>query len=136
MLAAFTAIVLISALEQPLRYRLLVFAGGVYVIARHRANIRRLLEGTEPRIGQHSREFDNLVRALFQQALRDHLRLNFAGALEDIQDTRIGQHAAEIGYSMAKPLPPWICSALSAAAQATRAASSFAIPASRSQRLP
>ena len=26
-----------------------------------------------------------------------------------------------IGYSSAKPLPPWICSALSAAAQATRA---------------
>src|SRR6185295_10859488 len=41
-----------------------------------------------------------------------------------------------IGYSSANPLPPWICSALSAAAQATRAASSLAMPASRSQRRP
>ena len=38
--------------------------------------------------------------------------------------------------SCAKPLPPWICSALSAAAHATRAPSSFAMPASRSQRRP
>jgi hypothetical protein len=42
----------------------------------------------------------------------------------------------EILYSSAKPLPPWICTALSAAAPATRAASSFAMPASRSQRRP
>lgn len=52
MLAALTAIALICALEQPLPYRLLVIAGGVYVIARHRANIRRLWAGTEPRLGQ------------------------------------------------------------------------------------
>ena len=52
MLAALTAIVLVCALEQPLPYRLLVIAGGLYVIARHRANIRRLLNGTEPRLGQ------------------------------------------------------------------------------------
>ncbi|WP_375775280.1 glycerol-3-phosphate 1-O-acyltransferase PlsY [Bradyrhizobium sp. ma5] len=51
MLAALTAIALICALEQPLPYRLLVIAGGVYVIARHRANIQRLLAGTEPRLG-------------------------------------------------------------------------------------
>lgn len=43
MLAAVTAIVLVCGLEQPLPYRLLVIAGGLYVIARHRANIRRLL---------------------------------------------------------------------------------------------
>ena len=54
-LAALTAIALICALEQPLPYRLLVIAGGVYVIARHRANIQRLLAGTEPRLGQSSR---------------------------------------------------------------------------------
>ena len=54
MLAALTAIVLVCALEQPLPYRLLVIAGGIYVIARHRANIRRLLAGTEPRLGQSS----------------------------------------------------------------------------------
>ncbi|MFZ0267979.1 glycerol-3-phosphate 1-O-acyltransferase PlsY [Caulobacter sp.] len=51
MLAALVAIMLIGALEHPLPYRLLVIAGGVYVIARHRANIGRLLAGTEPRIG-------------------------------------------------------------------------------------
>lgn len=51
-LAALTAIALICALQQPLPYRLLVIAGGVYVIVRHRANIQRLLAGTEPRLGQ------------------------------------------------------------------------------------
>lgn len=49
---AFIAIALVCGLEQPLPYRLLVIAGGVYVVARHRANIQRLLAGTEPRIGQ------------------------------------------------------------------------------------
>ena len=42
----------------------------------------------------------------------------------------------EIGNSTAKPLPPWICTALSAAAQATRAPSSLAMPASTSERSP
>jgi branched-chain amino acid transport system ATP-binding protein len=54
MLGALTAIVLVCALDQPIAYRLLVIAGGLYVIARHRANIRRLLAGTEPRLGQGS----------------------------------------------------------------------------------
>ena len=52
MLAALTAIALVWALEQPLPYRLLVIAGSIYVIVRHRANIQRLLAGTEPRLGQ------------------------------------------------------------------------------------
>lgn len=52
MLAALAAIALVCALEQPLPYRLLVIAGAAYVILRHRANIRRLLAGTEPRLGQ------------------------------------------------------------------------------------
>lgn len=52
MLAALIAIVLIIGLEHPLPYQLLVVAGSVYVIVRHRANIQRLLSGTEPRIGQ------------------------------------------------------------------------------------
>ncbi|PBB80332.1 acyl-phosphate--glycerol-3-phosphate O-acyltransferase [Mesorhizobium sp. WSM3879] len=52
MLAALTAIALVCGLEQPLSYRLLVVAGGIYVIVRHRANIQRLLAGTEPRLGQ------------------------------------------------------------------------------------
>ncbi|PDS77170.1 glycerol-3-phosphate 1-O-acyltransferase PlsY [Rhizobium sp. L43] len=52
MLAALTAIALVFGLEQPLPYRLLVIAGGIYVIVRHRTNIRRLLAGTEPRLGK------------------------------------------------------------------------------------
>ena len=51
-LAALTAIVLVCVLEQPWPYRLLVMAGGIYVMVRHRANIQRLLAGTEPRLGQ------------------------------------------------------------------------------------
>jgi glycerol-3-phosphate acyltransferase PlsY len=50
------ALVLVCGLEQPLPYRLLVIAGGINVIARHRANIQRLLAGTEPRLGQGSPE--------------------------------------------------------------------------------
>lgn len=54
MLAALTAITLVCVLEQPLPYRLMVVAGGIYVIVRHRANIQRLLAWTEPRVGQSS----------------------------------------------------------------------------------
>ncbi|MEB2598006.1 glycerol-3-phosphate acyltransferase, partial [Corynebacterium amycolatum] len=54
MSAALTATVLICCLDQPWPYRWLVIAGSVYVIARHRANIQRLLAGTEPRLGQAS----------------------------------------------------------------------------------
>ncbi len=54
MSAALTATVLICCLEQPWPYRWLVIAGSIYVIARHRANIQRLLAGTEPRLGQAS----------------------------------------------------------------------------------
>lgn len=52
MLAALTAIALVCGMEQPLPYRLLVIAGGIYVIARHRPNIARLMSGAEPRLGQ------------------------------------------------------------------------------------
>jgi len=52
LLAALTAIALICGLEHPWPYRLLVIAGGVYVVVLHRANIQRLLTGTEPRVGQ------------------------------------------------------------------------------------
>lgn len=51
-LAALAAIVLVCGFEHPLPYRLLVIGGGIYVIVRHRANIQRLLAGTEPRMGQ------------------------------------------------------------------------------------
>ena len=54
MLAAMTAVILVCSLPHPLPYRLLVIAGSLYVIIRHRANIQRLLAGTEPRLGQSS----------------------------------------------------------------------------------
>jgi hypothetical protein len=57
-----------------------------------------------------------------------------SAAPSKIERMRASQRTRLIGYSSAKPLPPWICSALSAAAQAMRAASSLAMPASRSQR--
>lgn len=56
MLAALAAVVLIHGLDHPIPYRLMVVAGGLYVIARHRANIRRLATGTEPRLGQNQPE--------------------------------------------------------------------------------
>jgi len=40
------------ATHQPLPYILFAIAGGIYVIWRHRSNIQRILDGTEPRIGQ------------------------------------------------------------------------------------
>jgi len=52
MLGAAAAIALVVVLDMPLPYRLLVITGGIYVIVRHRANISRLLAGTEPRFGQ------------------------------------------------------------------------------------
>ena len=55
-IAALAAIILVCSLEHPLPYRLLVIAGGIYVIVRHRTNIQRLLAGTEPPLGQHSPE--------------------------------------------------------------------------------
>lgn len=54
MLAAMTAIILVCGFAHPWPYRLLVIAGGLYVIVRHRANIQRLLAGTEPRLGRSS----------------------------------------------------------------------------------
>lgn len=55
-LGALMAIALVCGLQQPAPYRLLVIAGGVYVIVRHRANIQRLLAGTEPRLGKTAPE--------------------------------------------------------------------------------
>jgi glycerol-3-phosphate acyltransferase PlsY len=44
--------ILMVIFHQPLAYILLGFAGGLYVINRHRTNIERLIAGTEPKIGQ------------------------------------------------------------------------------------
>ncbi|WP_013324008.1 glycerol-3-phosphate 1-O-acyltransferase PlsY [Gloeothece verrucosa] len=43
---------LMWGLTQPLPYLLFAALAGVYVIIRHRTNIKRLIEGTEPKIGQ------------------------------------------------------------------------------------
>jgi glycerol-3-phosphate acyltransferase PlsY len=64
MLAALTAMAFICGLEHPLPYRLLVIAGGIYVIARHHANIRRLLAGTEPRLARSSPESKAAIRPM------------------------------------------------------------------------
>lgn len=53
-LAAVTAILLVFGLDEPLAYRVLVIIGAAFVILRHRANIGRLLAGTEPRVGRFS----------------------------------------------------------------------------------
>lgn len=49
---AISASLWMLALKQPLPYLLLAIAGGIYVLITHRANIQRLLAGTEPRVGQ------------------------------------------------------------------------------------
>jgi glycerol-3-phosphate acyltransferase PlsY len=54
--AAIAAPILMVVFQQPLPYTLTALLGGVYVIWLHRANIQRLLAGTEPQIGQKHRE--------------------------------------------------------------------------------
>lgn len=54
--AAIAAIGLMWGFQQPLPYQLTAFVGGLFVIWRHQANVQRLLAGTEPRLGQKSRE--------------------------------------------------------------------------------
>jgi glycerol-3-phosphate acyltransferase PlsY len=49
---AASAVAVVCALPEPLAYRLMVAAGGIYVVVRHRANITRLLSGAEPKIGR------------------------------------------------------------------------------------
>ena len=51
-LGAIGTIVLMVVLRQPLAYQLLALVGGTYVIWLHRANIARLRNGTEPKIGK------------------------------------------------------------------------------------
>ncbi|NJL86442.1 MAG: glycerol-3-phosphate 1-O-acyltransferase PlsY [Leptolyngbyaceae cyanobacterium SM1_1_3] len=49
--AAIAAFVLMVLTQQPLPYVLLGLAGGLYVMWRHQSNLRRILAGTEPRLG-------------------------------------------------------------------------------------
>ncbi|MGL5032916.1 MAG: glycerol-3-phosphate 1-O-acyltransferase PlsY [Microcystaceae cyanobacterium] len=51
-LGAIAANILMIVLGQPLPYLLFAGVGGIYVIARHKANIERLMTGTEPKLGQ------------------------------------------------------------------------------------
>ena len=48
---AVAVIILMIAFNQPLPYIIFAVFTGIYVIIRHKANIIRLLEGTEPKIG-------------------------------------------------------------------------------------
>ena len=50
--AAIAAIVLMAFFQQPIAFLLMAIAGAIYVILRHKANVQRLLAGTEPRIGK------------------------------------------------------------------------------------
>jgi len=54
MAAAIAAALLMWAFGQPLAFQLTALLGGLFVIWRHQANIRRLIAGTEPRLGQPS----------------------------------------------------------------------------------
>ena len=52
MLAAIGVFAFMLLTHQPFAYCLFGVAAAVYIIFRHRANIQRLLDGTEPRLGQ------------------------------------------------------------------------------------
>lgn len=54
--AAIAATGLMLAFQQPLPYVLVAIAAGLYILGTHRANIQRLLMGTEPHIGQKLQE--------------------------------------------------------------------------------
>ncbi|GAP95564.1 glycerol-3-phosphate 1-O-acyltransferase PlsY [Leptolyngbya sp. NIES-2104] len=53
---AVSVIAFMVLFAQPLPYLLFAIAGGGYVIWRHRSNIQRLIEGTEPKLGQKLEE--------------------------------------------------------------------------------
>jgi hypothetical protein len=68
-----------------------------------------------------------------QQSPRDDLRLDLGGTLEDVEDPRIAQDAADPVFQR-EAVAAVDLQRVVGAAQATRAPSSLAIPASRSQR--
>ena len=53
-LAAIASSLVVLSLQLPLPYLVFTLSAGAYVIVRHRANIQRLLQGTEPKLGQKS----------------------------------------------------------------------------------
>ena len=52
--AAIAAVVLMLVLHQPVAFLFMAIMGAAYVVCRHQQNIRRLMAGTEPKIGQAS----------------------------------------------------------------------------------
>lgn len=54
--AAIATVVLMLILGQPTAFLVLAVVGAAYVVLRHKQNIRRLIAGAEPRIGQASRD--------------------------------------------------------------------------------
>jgi acyl phosphate:glycerol-3-phosphate acyltransferase len=52
--AALATPLLMFGLKQPLAYIIFGLIAGLYVVVRHRANLQRLIAGTEPRLGQKS----------------------------------------------------------------------------------
>lgn len=58
MLSAIAISVLMVGTQQPLPFCLFALAATFYVLIRHRANIDRLLSGTEPRLGQQVQPSD------------------------------------------------------------------------------
>ncbi|MBW4441581.1 MAG: glycerol-3-phosphate 1-O-acyltransferase PlsY [Plectolyngbya sp. WJT66-NPBG17] len=53
---AVSVIAFMLLFAQPIPYLLFALAGGAYVIWRHRSNIQRVIEGTEPKLGQKLEE--------------------------------------------------------------------------------
>lgn len=53
--AALATPLLMFGLRQPLAYIIFGLIAGLYVVIRHRANLHRLMAGTEPRLGQPSK---------------------------------------------------------------------------------
>lgn len=51
-MGAIAVSVIMFATHQPLPFILFGLAGGLYVVWRHSSNIQRIMDGTEPRIGQ------------------------------------------------------------------------------------
>jgi len=58
---AVSVIAFMLLFAQPLPYLLFAIAGGAYVIWRHRSNIQRLIEGTEPKLGQKLEESESTL---------------------------------------------------------------------------
>jgi acyl phosphate:glycerol-3-phosphate acyltransferase len=59
--AAVAVPLLMLSLRLPLAYILLGLVGGLYVVFRHKANMQRILAGTEPRLGEKIKAESNVL---------------------------------------------------------------------------